>query len=102
MTEALSGGNDETCTHTARVHSPRMLLTLRSHGCRRRTRTFIIEVQSFASYIKRHASFKMEHSPEIASRSSRYECAVLLTRYPRQMVAGSGYAPQAPVWKTRF
>ena len=79
-----------------------MLLTLRSHGCRRRTRTFIFEVQSFASYFKRHGSFKMEPSPEFASGSSRYECEVLLTKLRRQMVRQVGYAPTSPVWKTEI
>ena len=47
-------------------------------SCRRRTRTFIFEVQSFASYsIKRHGN-KMEPSLGTAPRSSRYESEVLL------------------------
>lgn len=58
-------------------------------SCRRRTRTFIFEVQSFASYIKRHGSFEMEPSPEIASGSSRYECEVFLTKLRRHWYARS-------------
>ena len=51
MTEALSGGTGEICTHTAKVHSLRMLLTLRSQsGYRGTIRTFIAQFQRLVTY----------------------------------------------------